>query len=120
MPGDALEGRDLLLRRLGEVLLGLVELAFALEQLAVALLEHLRALVELLVALDQATLLGRELVAPGPRFFFGLTRQAKLLVLCLEDELLLAGPCFGLDAAGFRLRGLHALGGPHRAAESAK
>ena len=51
MPRDALERDDLLAGRARQLFLGFVELALAVEQLAVALLEHLRALVELLVAL---------------------------------------------------------------------
>jgi hypothetical protein len=55
--GYVLEGAHLLLGRAGQILLSLVELALAFEQLAVALLEHLRALIELLVALDQPAFL---------------------------------------------------------------
>jgi hypothetical protein len=56
-PRYALEGDDLLLGRASEILLGLVELALAVDQLPITLLEHLRPLVELLVALREATLL---------------------------------------------------------------
>ena len=57
MPDTRSRALDLLLGRAGQVLLGLVELALAFEQLAVTLLEHLRALIELLVALDQPAFL---------------------------------------------------------------
>ena len=54
-----------------ELLAGLVELALAVEELAVALLEHVRALVELLVALEEAALerwrARRAWRAPRPR-----------------------------------------------------
>ena len=100
--------------RPGEVLLGLVELALAVEQLAVALLEHLRPLVQLLVALGEASFLGGELVASGPRLLLRLAGEPELLVLGLEDQFLLAGARLGLDAAGLGLGGLHALGCPHR------
>src|SRR4029077_17404410 len=65
--------------------------------------------VELLVALDQATLHAVELVPPRARFVLGLTTESELLVLRLEDQLLLARSRFGLDAAGFGLRGLDRL-----------
>ncbi len=93
---------DLLLGRAGELLAGLVELALALEELAIALLEHLAALIELLVALHEAPLLGGQLVPAGPGLLLRLTGEAELLVLGLEDEFLLAGPRFGLDAAALR------------------
>ena len=91
MPGHPLQGVDLLLGGPGEVLLRLVELALAVDELAIALLEHLGALVELLVAVGQPSLLGGQLVAPGPRLVLGLAPEAELLVLGLEDEFLLAG-----------------------------
>jgi hypothetical protein len=70
------EGGDLFLRRPSQVFLGLVDLAFALQELAIALLEHLRPLIELLIALDQATFLAGQLGPPGTRLLFGFTRQA--------------------------------------------
>src|SRR4029078_2833094 len=90
---DLLEGGHLLLRRAGQILLRLVEFALPLEELAVALLEHLGALVELLVALDEPSLLGGQLVPARARLFLSFTAETKLLVLRLEDELLLAGEC---------------------------
>ena len=113
--GDALEGVDLLLVRAGEVLLGLVELALAVDQLAIALLEDLGALVQLLVAGGQAPFLGGQLVASRPGLVLGLALEAELLVLGLEDELLLAGSSLGLDSAGFGLGGLHRLRCPQAA-----
>ena len=83
-------------------------------------LEHLGALVELLVALDEAPLLRGELAAAGPGLFLGLATEAELLVLGLEDELLLAGASFGLDAACLGLGRLHPLRGPHAAGECAE
>ena len=63
-PADALEGDDLLLAcAWASSSRGLVELALAVDQLAVALLEHVGALVELLVALEQPAL--EVLTAPG-------------------------------------------------------
>ena len=119
-PGHALQRDDLFLGRAGEVLAGLVEIALPLEELAIALLEHLAALVELLVALGQAPLLRGQLVraarVPRPRPH----AEPELLVLGLEDQLLLAGPRFCLDPAGLGLRGLHALGCPHRADQCAQ
>ena len=55
--------------RPGEVLAGLVELALAVEELAIALLEHVAALVELFVALEEAAFEAGELgpAWPGPR-----------------------------------------------------
>ncbi len=111
-PGDALERDDLLLGRLGEIVLGPVEVALALQQLAVALLQHLRALIQLLVALDQASLLGGQLAAARSRLVLGFPGQSKLLVLGLEDQFLLAGAGLGLDADGLPLGGLHRLGCP--------
>ena len=57
------------------------------------------ALVELLVALDEAPLLRGQLAAACPGLFLGFATEAELLVLGLEDQLLLAGASFGLDAA---------------------
>ena len=68
-------------------------------ELAIALLEHVGALVELLVALEQAALQAGELAAPGACLFLGFALHAELLVLRLEDQLLLASPGLGLDAA---------------------
>ena len=98
---DALEGGDLLAVGPGEVLAGLVELALAVEELAVALLEHVGALVELLVALEEAALEAGQLGASGAGLFLGLALHAELLVLRLEDQLLLAGAGLGLDPARF-------------------
>ena len=94
---------------LGDFLAGPVDLALALEELAVALLEHVGALVELLVALEQASLERGQLVAAGTRLVLGLALHPELLVLRLEDQLLLAGACLGLDPACFGLGGLHRL-----------
>src|SRR4029079_1793408 len=51
--------------------------------------------------------------------FLGLALHAELLVLCLEDQFLLAGACLGLDPAGFGGRRLHRLRGPKAAHEKA-
>ncbi len=119
-PGHALERLDLLLVGGGQVLAGLVELALAVEELAIALLEHVGALVELLVAGEQAALERRELVALGPRLVLGLALHPELLVLRLEDELLLAGAGLGLDAPGLGLGRLHRLRGPQAAQQHAE
>jgi hypothetical protein len=119
-PRHALQGDDLLRDRAGEVLLGLLEFAVAIEELAVASLEHLGALVELLVTLYEAAFLRGQLAAPRPGLFLGLATEAELFVLRLEDELLLAGAGFGLDATGLRLGRLHPLRCPHAAGECAE
>ena len=116
---DPLEGGDLLAVGAGEVLAGLVELALALEELAVALLEHVGPLVELLVALEEPALEAGQLGAPGAGLFLGLALHPELLVLGLEDQLLLAGAGLGLDPARFGGRRLHRLGGPEAAQEKA-
>ena len=120
MFGDALERGDLLAVGAGEVLAGLVELALAVEELAIALLEHVGALVELLVAGEQAALEAGQLGAPGAGLFLGLALHAELLVLRLEDQLLLAGAGLGLDPARFGGGGLHRLGCPEAAHENAE
>ena len=102
---DALERGDLFLGRAGELIARLVELALAFHELAVALLEHVRALVDLLVALEQPALQGRELRALGACLVFGLTLQAELLVLGVEDQVLLLRPR-ALDDQGGLLGGL--------------
>ena len=104
---------------LGQVLAGLVELALALEELAVALLEHVGALIELLVALEQTGLEPGELGPSRPGLLLGLPLQAQLLVLGLEDELLLACPGLGLDAASLGSGRLHRLGCPQTPDEDA-
>ena len=120
MPRHPLERRDLVIDRATELLLGLLQLALTIQELAVASFEHLRALIELLVALDQTTFLRRELAASGAGLLFGLAAEPQLLVLRLEDELLLAGARLRFDAASFRLRRLHALGCPHAAGQCAE
>ena len=117
--GDPLERGDLLGMGAGEVLAGLVELALAVEQLAVALLEHVGALVELLVALEEPALEAGQLGAPGAGLLLGLALHPQLLVLGLEDQLLLAGAGLGFDAARLGGRRLHRLGGPEAAQEYA-
>ncbi len=67
--GDAahpLQGRDLFLVCLRDVLTGAVDLAFAVEELAVPLLEHVGALIELLVPLEEASLERRRARFGGP------------------------------------------------------
>ena len=98
---DLLERGDLLLARGGKVFLGMVELVFAGEQLAVALLEHVGALVELLVALQQPTLQACRQVRrrARPSVLFGLACESDLLVLGLKDQLLLLG-CAPLPGSG--------------------
>ena len=56
----------------GKVLAGLVELALAVEELAIALLDHVGSLVQLLVALEQAAFEAGELVALGAGLVLGL------------------------------------------------
>ena len=98
--------------RPGEVLAGLVELALALEELAIALLEHVGCADRAARRAGEPALQAGELVAPGAGLFLGFALQAELLVLGLEDELLLAGPGLGFDAARLGLRRLHRLGCP--------
>jgi len=94
--------------------LGLVQLALARDQLAVAFLEHVSALVELLVALEHATLEVRHLLALGARLIVGLAGELDLLVLGLENQVLLLRACLGNDASGLVLRGADCLRGPER------
>ena len=101
---DPLERLDLLLARTAQLFLGLIDLALARDQLPVALLEHVAALVELLIALQQAAFEAAHLLALGARLVFGLARQADLLVLGLEDQLLLLRACLGQDPARLVLR----------------
>ena len=110
---DLLEGRHLLLARLGQLLALGLELALAVEQLAVALLEHVGALVELLVTLQQAPFEARQLAALGACLLLGLALQADLLVLGLEDQLLLLRSRLGDDASGLLLGVLDGLAAPH-------
>ena len=117
--GDPLERDDLLAVGSGEVLAGLVELAFAIEQLAIALLEHVGALIELFVALEEPAFEAGQLGAAGAGLFLGLALHPQLLVLGLEDEFLLAGAGLGLDAARLGGRRLHRLRCPQAADEYA-
>src|SRR4029077_14421528 len=94
---DLLEGEDTLRVQLAEVLALAVQLDLALEELPVPLLEHVGALVELLIARDQAAFLARELGAAGAGFVLGLAKEANLVFLGLEDEVLLLGPGIGDD-----------------------
>ena len=117
----ALERHDLLLGRAGKVFLRLVELALAVEELAVALLEHLRRAGR---AARRAATRRRSWAVSSlrrARASSSASRaEAQLLVLRLEDQFLLAGAGLGLDAAGFRLGGLHALRCPHAPDQSAE
>ena len=116
---DALERGHLLAVGAGKVVAGLVELALAVEELAVALLEHVRALIELLVAGEEPALEAGQLGAPGAGLFLRLALHAQLLVLGFEDQFFLAGACFGLDPTRFGRRGLHRLGCPEAAQQHA-
>jgi hypothetical protein len=115
----ALERGYLLLVGFREGLLRDVELALSLEKLPIALLEHVGALVELFVPLEEPPLERRELVALRPRLVLGLALEAQLFVLRLEDQLLLAGACLGLDPAPLGLGRLHRLRGPEAAGKHA-
>ena len=117
---DRLEGGDLLLVGLRYILASSLELALAVEQLAIALLEHVGALVELLVALEEATFKGAHLRAAAARLILGLALHPELLVLRLEDQLLLACARFGLDATSFGMGRFHRLRGPHPARDHAE
>ena len=75
-----------------------IELLFAAEELAVALLEHVGTLVELLVALEQSALEVAQVGALGAALLVSLALEAYLLFLGLEDELLLLGSGLGQDA----------------------
>ncbi len=104
-----LECLDLVLRRSSELFAGRLELALTIDELAVLLLEDVGTLVELLVPGEEATLEIAELAPFGSGLVLGLTAEPKLLVLGLEDELLLASPCLGLDPAGLGMCGLDGL-----------
>ena len=117
---DRLEGGDLLLVGLRYILASSLELALAVEQLAIALLEHVGALVELLVALEEATFKGAHLRAAAARLILGLALHPELLVLRLEDQLLLACARFGFDATSFGMGRFHRLRGPHAARDHAE
>jgi len=103
--------------RPSELLPGLVELALAVEELAIALLEHVCPLVELLVAGEEAALERGQLAAPRSGLFLGLALHPELLVLRLEDQFLLASARLGFDPARFGGGSLHRLGCPERAQE---
>ena len=102
---DPFERRDLVLGRAGKFLAGLVELALAVDELAVALLDHVGALVDLLVALEEPPLEVAQLTALRAGLFLGFPLKAQLLVLGLEDQVLLLGPR-ALDDQGGLLLGL--------------
>ena len=85
----------------GELVAGLVEVAFALNELAVSLFEHVAALVKLLVTLEESTFEGGQFAAAGAGLFLGLALKAELLVLGLEDQFLLASPGLCFDPPGF-------------------
>ncbi len=101
----------MLLLGLGELLAAGLELALAVEELAVALLEHVGPKVELLVAGEQTALQAGELRSLGPGFVLGLALQPELLVLGLEDQFLLLGARLRDDACGFVLGALDGLVG---------
>ena len=61
------------------------------------------------VSLEQAALEAGQLIAPGAGLFLRLALHAQLVVLRLEDELLLPGAGFGLDATRLCGRGLDRL-----------
>ncbi len=117
---DPLQGVDLLLAGLGQLLTVLLQLALPVEQLAVALLEHVRPLVQLLVALQEATFQTRQLAALGPRLVVCLALEAHLLVLGLKDQLLLLGTGLRHDATGLLLTLLDGLAAPHPARDEAE
>ena len=112
---DALEGRDLLTVGAGKGLACGIELALAVEELAIALFEHVAALIELLVSSKEPALEPGELGAASSPLFLGFALHPELLVLGLEDEFLLAGTCLCLDAPCFGGRSLHRLRGPQAA-----
>ena len=113
--GDSLERGDLLGTSAGELFLGLIELSFAGDQLAVALLEHVGALVQLLVALEQALLEAGKLGASRSGVIFGFASESDLLVLGLEDQLFLLSAGLGDDARRLVLRCTDRLRRQHRA-----
>ena len=104
-PADTLKGGHLVLGRPGKLLARLVKFAFALDELAIALLDHVGALVDLLVALEEAALEVVELTPLRASFVLSFTLQAQLLVLGLEDQVLLLGSG-SLDDQGSLLLGL--------------
>ena len=101
MPLTCSSAGDLLLVGAGDLLAGLVDLALAVEELAVALLEHVGPLVELLVALEEPALEVGELGPLGPGLVLRLALEADLLVLGLEDEVLLLAPRLSTIRAAF-------------------
>ena len=108
---DLLQRGDALLVELLESLAALVELDLLLEELPVSLLEHVGALVELLVAGVEPALEVRELAAPLAGVVLGLTLEADLLFLGLEDQVLLLGPSIRHDARGLLVSDLELLAG---------
>ena len=106
-PADALEGDDLLLVGLHQLLARPIELALAVDQLAIAALEHVGPLVELLVALEDAPLEVRELVALRPGLVLGLALEPDLLLFRLEDQVLLLAAGLLDDQGGLLVGLLH-------------
>ena len=117
---DPLERFDLLVSSALQLVARLLEVPLPVEELPVALLEHVGALVELFVAGKEAAFEAGEVVPTGPCFFFGLTLEAELLVLGLEDQLLLLCAGLGDDPSRLVLRGPDRLGGPQSAGEESQ
>jgi RND superfamily putative drug exporter len=107
------------LPRLGQLFLGLVQLALAGDQFAIALLEHVGTLVELLVALEESPLEGGHLRAARSALLIELALHAHLLVLGLEDEFLLLSAGFGQDARCLVLRDANGLRSPEATGKKA-
>src|SRR5450759_1368541 len=103
---DALEGSDVVLLRPGQFLAALLELAFTIQKLSVALLEYVGPHIQLLVARKQPGLEKCEFGALGPSLDLRLTQEAHLFVLRREDQLLLLGPGLGDDSSRLLLCGL--------------
>ncbi len=106
-----LERLDLLLVGAGNLLAGPIELALAVEELAVPPFEHVGPLVELLVALEEPAFEVAELGALRPGFVLRLALEADLLLLGLEDEVLLLAARLLDDEGGFLLGLLHGTAG---------
>ena len=116
---DPLQGRHVLKLFLGELLAGNLVLAFAIQQLAVALLEHVRPEIELLVSGQQTAFESGKLGPLGASLVLGFALQAHLLVFGFENQFLLLGARLGDDSIVLVLGALDGLIGDLTAKQEA-
>ncbi len=109
--GHALQGGDAILAETLELAPLALDVALAVDDLLALLLEQVGALVELLVTGEETALEVLELGALRARLVLGLTLQAQLLVLGLEDHVLLLRSRLGHDPRGLVLGRLERLVG---------